>query len=131
MGNPISPIFVMQDLESYALSKLCFDSIFYFRYLDDILVCIPKNLINYARDIFNSFDNHLQFTAEKSVDNKISFLDIEIIVKNHKIIKKWYRKPKLSGRFLNYISQHLHKDKIAIIYSLVDRAIKLAHTFFS
>ena len=34
MGNPISPILadiVLQDLETYALSKLCFDSIFYFR----------------------------------------------------------------------------------------------------
>ena len=41
MGNPISPILagiVMQDLETYALSKLCFDSIFYFRYVDDIFM---------------------------------------------------------------------------------------------
>ena len=133
MGNPISPILadiVMQDLETYALSKLCFDSIFYFRDVDDILLCVPKNLINYTRDIFNIFDKHLQFTTEKSMDNKISFLDIEIIVKNHKIITNWYRKPTFSCRFLNYNSHHPHKNKIAIIYSLVDRAIKLAHTLF-
>ena len=51
MGKPISPILadiVMQDLETYALRKLCFDSIFYFRYVDDILLCVPKNLINYT-----------------------------------------------------------------------------------
>ena len=45
MGNLISPILadiVMQDLETYALSKLCYDSIFYFRYVDDILLCVPK-----------------------------------------------------------------------------------------
>ena len=64
------------------------------------------------------------------MDNKISFLDIEIIVKNHKIITNWYRKPTFCGRFLNYNSQHPHKTKIAIIYSLVDRAIKLANTSF-
>ena len=55
MGNPISPILadiVMQDLES------CFDSIFYFRYVDDILLCVPKNLINYTREIFNIFNSY-------------------------------------------------------------------------
>ena len=98
--------------------------------MDDILLCVPKILINYTREIFNSYDKHLQFTTEKSMDNKISFLDIEIIVKNHKIITNWYRKPTFSGRFLNYNSQPPHKNKIAIIYSLVDRAIKLAHTSF-
>ena len=40
------------------------------------------------------------------------------------------QKPTFSGRFLNYNSQHPHKNKIAIIYSLVDRVIKLAHTSF-
>ena len=122
MGKPISPILadiVMPDLESYALRKLCFDSIFYFRYVDDILLCVPKNLINYTREIFNSYDEHLQFTTEHSIDNKISFLDIEIIVKNKKIITNGYRTPTFSGRFLNYYSQHPHKNKIAIIYSLV------------
>ena len=133
MGNPSSTILadiVMQDLVTYALNKLCFDNTFYFRYVDDMLLCVPKNLINYRRGIFNSYDEHLHFTTENSMDNKISFLDIEIIVKNKEIITNCYRKPTFSGRFLNYNSQHSHKNKIAIIYSLVDRAIKLSHTFF-
>ena len=62
------------------------------------------------------------------MDNKISFVNIEITVKNQKIITNWYRKPTFSGRFLNYNSQHPYKNKIALIYSLVDRVIKLAHT---
>ena len=95
-----------------------------------IYLCVPKNLINYTRKVFNSYDENLHFTTENSINNKISFLDIEIIVKNKKIIKNWYRKPTFSGRFLNYNSQHPHKNKIAIIYSLVDRAIKLSHTSF-
>ena len=133
MGNPISPVLadiVMQDLETYALNKLCFDIIFYFRYVDDILLCIPKKLINYTREIFNSYDENLQFTIENSMNNKISFLDIEIIVKNKKIITNWYRKPTYSCKFFNYNSQYPHKNKIAITYSLVDRAIKLSHTYF-
>ena len=45
MGNPISPILVdiiMQDLENDALHKLEFQVPFYFRYVDDILLWIPK-----------------------------------------------------------------------------------------
>ena len=89
-----------------------------------------KNLINYTREIFNSYDEHLQFMTENSMDNKISFLDIEIIVKNQKIITNWYRKPTLSGRFLNYNSQHPHKNKIAIIYSLVVLILNDSLKFF-
>ena len=87
-------------------------------------------LINYTRDVFNSYDKNLQFKTETSINNIISFLDIEIIVNNKKIITNWYRKPKFSGRFWNFNSQHPHQNKIAIMYSLVDRTIKLSHTSF-
>ena len=33
----------MDDLENEALAKLDFSPIIYFRYVDDILTCIPKN----------------------------------------------------------------------------------------
>ena len=84
MDNSISPILadiVRYDLEDFALSKLCFESVFYFRYVDDILLCVPSNMIEYTKNIFNMYIEHLQFTVERSEDNKISFLDIEIIVK--------------------------------------------------
>ena len=55
MGNPISPILadiVMHDLENFALSKLCFESVFYFRHVDDILLCVPSNMIEYTKKHF-------------------------------------------------------------------------------
>ena len=79
MGNPISPFsadIVIHDLKNFSLSKLCFESVFYFRYVDDILLCVPSNMIEYTKNIFNMYSEHLQFAMERSRDNKISFLDI-------------------------------------------------------
>ena len=104
----------MHDLENFAPSQLCFESVFYFRYVDDILICVPSNMIEYTKNIFNIYIEHLQFTVESSRDNRISFLDIEIIVKNNCIITNWYRKPTFSGRLLNSQSQHPKNDKTAI-----------------
>ena len=83
MGNLISPILaniVMEDLEVESIKKLNFRPLFYFRYVDDILLCIPKNMIDTTINTFNSYDKNLQFTAELPHNNCISFLDIKIIV---------------------------------------------------
>ena len=96
MGNPISPILadiVMEDLETDSINKLNFKPAFYFRYLDDIILCIPKNMIDHTVNTFNSYDENLQFTIELPQNNSVSFLDIKIIVndKQH-MITDWYKK---------------------------------------
>ena len=51
MGNSNSPIpsdIVMKDLEIYVIHKLNFKPLFYFRYVDDIILCIPKNTIDHT-----------------------------------------------------------------------------------
>ena len=45
MGSPLSPILaviVMDDLETEQLTKLGFEVLMYFRYVDDILIALPK-----------------------------------------------------------------------------------------
>ena len=79
---------------------------------------------------FNSYNNRLQFTHDIETKNSISFLDILLIKKNQRIITNWYTKPTFSGRFLNYHSQHPLSQKIAMVYNVIDRAIKLADTRF-
>ena len=49
---------LMQNLESYALNHFWFESSFHFRHVDDILLCEPKNLVNYIRDVFNTYNKH-------------------------------------------------------------------------
>ena len=129
MGSPISGLFadlVMDDLESECLRKLSFKPIFFYRYVDDIIMCIPNSGLNEMLDTFNLYNSRLQFTHEIETKNSISFLDILLIKENQEIITNWYTKPTFSGRFLNYHSQHPLSQKIAMVYNVTDRAIKLA-----
>ena len=87
-------------------------------------------MIEYTKNIFNMYSEHLQFTVERSRENKIRFLDTKIIIKDNCVITNWNRKPTYSGGLLNVHSQHPNNNKIAIIYSLVDKAIKLSDEIF-
>ena len=76
IGNSISPILahiVMEDLEIHEIHKFNFKPLFYFRYVDDIILCILKNTIDHTVNIFNSYDENLQFTVELPQNNSISF----------------------------------------------------------
>ena len=133
MGSPISGLFadmVMEDLESECLDKLSFSPTFFYRYVDDIITCVPLNEIDNILRIFNSYEERLQFTHEIELDNKINFLDVLIINNNGNLETDWYTKPTFSGRFLNFNSKHPISQKIALVYNLIDRAIHLSDKKF-
>ena len=82
-------------------------------------------------DTFNDYHPRIQFTHEMERNNRISFLDCEIIkLDNGKIVSNWYRKSTYSGRMLNFISNHPFQNKVPIIKNLVDRAVCLSHESF-
>lgn len=133
MGSPLAPILanlVMIDLEEFCLSKLNFNVPLYKRYVDDCILALPIDKIDFTLDIFNQYDNNIRFTSEIEVDGKIPFLDLLLIRENQNIITNWYRKPTWSGRYLNYFSNHPIQQKIGIINMLIDRAINLSHKKF-
>lgn len=134
MGSPLSPIlanFVLEDLEISCLDKLMFEVPIYIRYVDDIFTMIPNKLINYTLEIFNNYNVNLQFTSEIESENKISFLDLNIIRENdNKVITDWYRKPTFSGRYLNFYSHHQQSTKRGIVFMLVDKCMNLSHPKF-
>ena len=106
MGSPGSPSFedlVMETLEETVIEKLPFKLPFYFRYVDDIVTAVPKNKVEETRDIFNSFNENIQFTVEIENNNQIAFLDIWVIRTATGTIKTdWYHKETWSGRYLHY-----------------------------
>ena len=53
-----------------------------------------------------------------------------LIRHNNTIITDWFDKPTSSGRLINFLSNHPIRQKINIIYNLVDRAISLSHKQF-
>lgn len=133
MGSPLAPIcadLVMQKLESCCLKKLDFKPIFYYRYVDDILLCIPKDKIQSTVDSFNNYHPRLRFTFETEINNRIPFLDALIIHENNKLSFDWYKKPTFSGRCLNFLSNHPLSQKIAIVINLVDRIVSLSDKQF-
>jgi hypothetical protein len=133
MGSPLSPILadiVMQDLEKKALNSLNFDVQFYYRYVDDIILSLPRTQKNILLEKFNDVHNRLQFTIEEEKNRCINFLDVSLLVSDDRIIIDWFHKETFSGRYLSYLSNHPLCHKVGTIYSLVDRAILLSHPTF-
>jgi len=78
MSSPFSPILVdiiLQDVEEIALNHLPANLPFYYRYVDDILLAAPFNLLDDILNIFNSFHDRLKFTMEVGGGDRINFLD--------------------------------------------------------
>ena len=134
IGSVISPMLaeiVMEDLKKTVFERLEFVVPFYFRYVDDTLLCVPLDKLQTVIDTFNDSHPRIQFTHEMEKNNRISFLDLEIIeLDNGKIVSNWYRKSTYSGRVLSYITNHPFQNKVAIIKNLGDRAVCLSHESF-
>jgi len=133
MGSPLSPIvadLVMRDLEEQVLNSLDVRPALYFRYVDDIILAVPHDEIDFILSNFNGYHDRLKFTLETEVNHRLNFLDVTLIRENSKIITDWFHKKTFSGRFLSFFSNHPTCHKIGTIYSLVDHAIKLSHPSF-
>ena len=121
MGSLLLPVvanMVMQDFEKMAIGMLPYLLLFYYRYVDDIILAAPSESIGNILDIFNSLHTRLQFSMEIG---KISFLDTMLIIEERNLIFDIYRKATFSGRFLNFHSYHPHCHKRGVIYEVVDK----------
>jgi len=131
MGSPLSSItadIVMQELETMVLRSVNFPIPIHYRYVDNILMAVPYDKVNYILNAFNNFHPRLQFTLEVG-GKKINFLDT-IILDQNRLKIDWYHKPMFSGRFLNYWSQHPLSQKRGTILGLVNRAFLLSYPEF-
>jgi len=115
MDSLLSPVvadLILQKLESSILDDFPFKPIFYFRFVDDIALSVPRTSVDSLHDKFNSFHHRLKFTIEMEDNgNHLNFLDLTIIKKNNSLIFNWFRKPTFSGRFLNFYSHHPFNQK--------------------
>ena len=75
MGGPCSTIFadiVMDDLETECLEKLDFTPVAYYRYIDDIFAIIPEDKIDHMLNVFNYYNNRLQFTHKLVINQGLN-----------------------------------------------------------
>ena len=65
---------VMQELEEFTLEKLQFTFNFYYKYVDDTLLCPKKQNIDIILKNFNEYESKLKFTIE--LGDKLNFLTL-------------------------------------------------------
>jgi len=127
--SPIIADLFLQKLENDVLNSLQIKPIFYFRFVDDIVLSTPHSLLNDLLFQFNSYHPRLKFTLEIG-GNSLNFLDLTLIKKEFHLTFDWFQKPTFSGRYLNYSSQHPFTHKKGTIISLIDRVFTLSHPEF-
>ena len=115
MASLLSPIVIdmtLQDLEEIAIGRLLYRLLFYFWYVNDIILAAPSESVDDILEIFNSLNTKLQFTVEVGINNRISFLDT---------LLSWgwetcFWQAIFSSKFLNFNSYYPICHKRGIIY---------------
>lgn len=135
MGGQCSPIialYVMDELLDICIPKLSFEVPFMKKYVDDLVCAVPQGKNEEILTIFNSYNEHIQFTIEEEDDNhSIPFLDTKMIRTESNVIKlDWYIKPTSSGRYMNYFSSVNSKMKTNLVLGLKNRIHKISHPDF-
>lgn len=110
---PIIVDLVMQDLEEVAIECLFLQLPFYHRYVDDIILAAPADLLDNILQTFNSLHSRLHLIMEVE-DGRISVLDIMLIKDNNRNIFDWFHKLSFSRRYLNFNFYHsLNHKKVS------------------
>ncbi|XP_055522434.1 uncharacterized protein LOC129716622 [Wyeomyia smithii] len=125
MGNPLSPTIadlVMEALLENVARKIDFPVPVLKKYVDDLILALPPDRVTDVLNIFNSFNNNIQFTIELAKDRKIPFLDMVLIRQTDQTIRtEWYSKPMASGRLLDFHSCHPLHLKMNTIANFIQR----------
>ncbi|XP_046626164.1 uncharacterized protein LOC124307959 [Neodiprion virginianus] len=129
MGNPASPVLaniVMNYVLQQIITVLPFNIAFIKLYVDDTIAAVPETELNRVLELFNSFEENIQFTMEVEQTGCIPFLDIMVERSNNHLKTNWYTKPTSSGRILNFCSNHPMSQKVGMIHGLLDRMFRLS-----
>ncbi|XP_038104100.1 uncharacterized protein LOC119765065 [Culex quinquefasciatus] len=130
MGSPLSPILADISLETVigkAVEALPFDVPIVRKYVDDLFIAVPADKIDVVLEEFNKHEARLQFTLECEQDNKLPFLDMQVIRNADQTLSTdWYAKPIASGRMLNYNSFHQMKHKVNVANNFIHRVTTLS-----
>ena len=126
MGSPLGPLFAnvfmqdfetkhMQELESLGVNK-------WYRYVDDIFATVSvKDQASSILKFLNEQHKNIKFTIEYEKNNKLPFLDTNVIRKVNKYITTIFHKKTFTGVYLNWTSLTSRKYKIGLIKCLLDR----------
>ena len=97
--------------------------IFWKRYVHDTCTAISKDHLNEFHEHLNSIEPSIKFTYETENDNKIPFLDTEILRHNDGSISTTvHRKSTHTDKYLAFSSHHPLAQKLSVVNTLKSRA---------
>ena len=107
MGSSLAPLIAyifIGCLERSVITKLIKsgDIISWSRYVDDNLAIIKRGSYDKILSEINRWDQHIFYTSEKLVENKLNFLSCTLFIHENKIEFKTYRKSGLDSITSNY-----------------------------
>ena len=130
MGSPLGPSLANAFLSYHEKNWLnnCpqgFKPVFYRRYVDDIFILFKSNdHLKYFQDFLNSCHIIISFSMETEKENKLSFLDVEIIREQGKFTTTIYRKPTFSGVYRNF------ESFLPSVYKFINLFVTLVYRCF-
>ncbi|XP_044760791.1 uncharacterized protein LOC123318241 [Coccinella septempunctata] len=131
MGSKLSPRlaqYVMDHLVKICVSKLPFSVPFLKKFVDDIIMSVPKEQTQTTLNYFNSYSENLQFTLEvEDPEHSVPFLDTKAQREDNIIKLKWYRKETHSNKMIHYNSNHSMNMKINVIKQMKKRMSRICH----
>lgn len=135
MGSPLSPVLAniyMEWFEKNKIAPILGNDVLWLRYIDDVFSLIPKNTnINNLYNNLNELSDCIKFTMEIESNNKLPFLDIQVIRSNiNKPKFNVYRKPTHTEGYIHSYSKHSNKIKKGVLLGLYLRALNICDQEF-
>jgi len=136
MGAPLAPVMAdifMVHLETTLMDRLIQQGVCeWYRYVDDTFVLVNSitDVVNILA-ILNDFHASIKFTHKAESDNKLEFLDVQVIRQSEQQCFETtiYRKPTFTGLLTNWNSYVPLGYKKAGIVGMVDRALNICSTY--
>ena len=125
MGSNLGPTMAAYAMDMVE-TKYTIQPLFYTRYVDDVLA-----VFNHERDSdeffkhINSIHRNIKFTREDEKDNRLTFLDVEIMKTDQNILMQWHLKSTNTGTYINKSAYSPTSHKVAAMRALIYRAYRI------
>lgn len=132
MGSPLSSLLseiFLDKIENEFIKNNKFKKLllYWFRYVDDILICwngSERQFTQFMQNL-NAVHENIKFTVEKENEGTLNFLDLTITRINKKHEFKIFRKPTYTDITIHNNSLHPKSHKLAAYHSMVHRLVSI------
>jgi predicted GIY-YIG superfamily endonuclease len=136
MGSSLSPALAnlfMELLELKFPPGLFGDTLNYFRYVDDTLVVLDRNVNqNECLNVLNNLNENVKFTleGENETDSSLNFLDLKIYRMENFWKFKIFRKATNNEKYIHWFSYHDVSVKRGVLFGQILRAYRVCDPEF-